>query len=218
MLQEFVKAFVLIFIAEMGDKTQVLLISCAARYSILQVLMGIFIGVALNHGLAIIIGIYISNIIATDFLQIFAGIIFIIFGLFTFKYDSIEKENNKTLKCGPVLTVAGTFFLGELGDKTQLTVMTIAMEANYPIVILMGSIVGMIVVGCMGIIIGTALTKRIPSYIIKMLSGLIFIVFGFAKLFTTSAIFINNPMNQGMLIVATFFISLLLLKKLIWNR
>ena len=218
MLQEFIKAFTLIFIAEMGDKTQVLLMTCAARYSILQVLIGIFIGVAINHGLAIIIGIYISNIIANDFLQIFAGIIFIIFGLFTFKDDSNEKENNKTFKCGPILTVAGAFFLGELGDKTQLTVMTIAMEANYPIVILMGSIVGMIVVGCMGIIIGTALTKRIPSYIIKILSGLIFIVFGFAKLFTTSAIFINNPMNQGILIVATFFISLLLLKKLIWNR
>ena len=218
MIYEFIKTFFLIFVAEMGDKTQILLMTCAARYSIIQVLFGIIIGVALNHGLAIIIGSYIANIININILQIFAGAIFVIFGLFAFKDDDNEEGKTKALRCGPVLTVAGTFFIGELGDKTQLTAMTIAMESNYPFVILMGSIAGMIVVGCMGIIIGTALTKRVPPYIIKIISGLIFIVFGLIKLFSTSYIFIGNEFNQGILIIALGFASCYLITNLIMNR
>jgi len=218
MIYEFLKTFLLIFVAEIGDKTQILLMTCAARYSIIQVLFGILIGVALNHGLAIIIGTYISNIINIEVLQVFAGAIFVIFGLFALNNEDDEEANTKAVKCGAVLTVAGTFFIGELGDKTQLTAMTIAMESDYPFIVLLGSIAGMIVVGCMGIIIGTALTKRVPSYIIKIISGLIFIVFGLAKLFNTSYIFIGNEFNQGLLISALGFISLFLIAKLIMNR
>lgn len=218
MIYEFIKTFLLIFVAEMGDKTQILLMTCAARYSIIQVLIGIIIGVSLNHGLAIIIGTYISNIINIDILQIFAGAIFIVFGLFALKDEDNGKEKTKILKCGPVLTVAGTFFIGELGDKTQLTAMTIAMESNYPFVVLIGSIAGMIVIGFIGIIVGTALTKKLPSYIIKIISGLIFIVFGLIKLLNTSYIFIGNEFNQGILIIALGFVSLFLIVNLIMNR
>jgi putative Ca2+/H+ antiporter (TMEM165/GDT1 family) len=218
MIHEFIKTFILIFVAEMGDKTQILLMTCAARYSIIQVLFGIIVGVALNHGLAIIIGTYISNIINFDLLQIFAGIIFIVFGLLTLKVEKEDTKKSSTLKCGPILAVAITFFIGELGDKTQLTAMTIAMESSYPFLVLIGSIAGMIVVGCVGIIIGTALTKRIPSYIIKMISGLVFIIFGLIKLFNTSNAIIENVINQGIIIVTLGFISLFLITNLIINR
>lgn len=215
MLHEFIKTFLLIFVAEIGDKTQVLLMTCAARYSVIQVLIGIIIGVALNHGLAIIIGTYISNIIDFNLLQIFAGTIFIVFGLFALMSDTEENEKTKTFKCGPILAVAITFFVGELGDKTQLTAMTIAMESNYPFFVLMGSIAGMLVVGCVGIIVGTALTKRISSYIIKIISGLIFIVFGLVKLFDTSNILVGNELYMGILIVVLGCILFFLITNLI---
>jgi len=218
MLHEFIKAFLLIFVAEMGDKTQILLMACATRYTILQVQIGITLGVALNHGLAIVIGTYIANIINFNLVQIFAGIVFIIFGLLALVNDVDENEKIKIFKCGPILAVAITFFVGELGDKTQLTAMTLAMESEYPFFVLMGSIVGMLVVGFVGIIIGTALTKRIPSYIIKIISGLIFIVFGLIKLFNTSDILIGSELYQGMLIIALGFVSLYLITNLIMNR
>ena len=218
MLHEFIKTFLLIFVAEMGDKTQILLMTCAARYSVIQVLVGIIAGVALNHGLAIIIGTYISNIIDLNLLQIFAGFIFVVFGLLALRSEIEENKNTKMLKCGPILAVAITFFVGELGDKTQLTAMTIAMESDYPFFVLMGSIAGMIVVGCVGIIIGTALTKRIPSYIIKIISGLIFIVFGVIKLFNTSNILMGNELYQGIIIVVLGFVSSFLIANLIMNR
>ncbi len=218
MFQELAKAFFLIFMAELGDKTQILLMTCAAKYSIFQVLTGIFLGVALNHGLAIAIGMYISNFVANDLLHLFAGIIFIIFGLYSFINTDDEKGQRRTVKCGPVLTVAGTFFLGELGDKTQLTAMTIAMESEYPLLILLGSIAGMVTVGCMGIIIGIALTKRMPSYIIKFISGSIFIIFGCTKLFNNSNLFVCNTLCQGILIVMIIFVSLLCISRLIKNE
>jgi putative Ca2+/H+ antiporter (TMEM165/GDT1 family) len=218
MIQEFIKTLFLIFIAEVGDKTQILLITCAARFSVVQVLIGIVIGVFLNHGLAILIGIYISNIIATDFLEIVASIVFIIFGILSFIDDEKEKSNRHYFKCGPILTVAGTFFLGELGDKTQLTAMTIAMESEYPLCVLMGSVLGMVIVGLLGIIIGNALTKSVSSYIIKIISGLAFIAFGTAKIFTKTNIFVFNPINQGIYILLILFISLYFIRKLVMNR
>lgn len=216
MLQEFIKAFLLIFVSEMGDKTQVLLLTCAARYSIIHVLWGIFFGVALNHGLAILIGMYLSNLISSELLHIATGIIFIIFGISAFREENEDMEKT-ILKCGPVLTVAGTFFLGELGDKTQLTAMTIAMESDYPMIILAGSIAGMLAVGFMGIIIGSALTKIVPSYIIKSLSGLIFIIFGSVKLHTLK-IFVNKPINQGIYTTVAIFLIAYLIKNLTYRR
>jgi putative Ca2+/H+ antiporter (TMEM165/GDT1 family) len=68
-----------------------------------------------------------------------------------------------------------------MGDKTQLTAMTLAMEAQYPVLVLGGSITGMLAIGLVGIIIGTALTKFIPSNIIKIISGLVFIIFGLMR-------------------------------------
>lgn len=217
MIQELIKTLLLVFIAEIGDKTQLLLITCAARFSIIQVLIGIIIGVFLNHGLAILIGTYISNIINSDFLQIVAGIIFIIFGLITLLSNGKEEEsNNQFINCGPVLTVATAFFLGELGDKTQLTAMTIAMEAKYPLLILAGSIVGMLLVGLIGIIIGTTLTKKVSSNIIRLVSAIAFIAFGVAKISTKIKInlFECSPLYMGIYILLIFFASLYLLGQL----
>lgn len=218
MFYEFVKAFIFVFIAELGDKTQIMLMSLACRYTKAQVLSGIFLGVALNHGLAIIIGSYLSNLIHTDLLHIFIGSIFIIFGFLSFVDENEEESNKKPYKCGPTLTVALTFFLGELGDKTQLTAMTLSMDSEYPFIILAGSVAGMLLIGLFGIIIGNELTKRVPSYIIKIVSGSIFIIFGITKLFEVADIFVNNFNYQGILISMIGIIAFFQISKLISNR
>ncbi len=217
MIYEFLKAFSLIFIAEIGDKTQILLMACAAKYTIMQVLTGIFIGVALNHGLAIAIGMYLSNIIEGEMIHVCAGAIFIVFGLYSFREDTAEKQK-KMFGCGPVFAVAGTFFLGELGDKTQLTALTVAMDSDNPFLVLSGSIAAMISVGLIGIMVGTALTKKVPSYIIKIISGTVFIIFGLIKIFSLSDLFVCNPMNQGIILTGIFLISIYLIQKLLMNR
>ncbi len=180
MAGEFLEAFVLVFTAEIGDKTQLMLMTLAAKYTIIQMLLGMILGVFINHGAAVAIGCYLSNVIEGNLLQIFAGFIFIVFGIITIVYEE-DDEKKKNFKFGPVITTALTFLLGEIGDKTQLTAMTLAMEAAHPVLVLAGSVTGMVAIGFVGIIIGTSLTKRIPSNIIKIISGLVFIIFGLMR-------------------------------------
>lgn len=177
---EFLEAFVLVFTAEIGDKTQLMLMTLSAQYTVLQMLLGILLGVLINHGAAVVIGCCLSNVIQGELLQIFAGFIFIVFGIINIIFED-EDEERKNFKFGPVITTALTFLIGEIGDKTQLTAMTLAMESTYPLIILIGSVTGMLTIGLVGIIIGTSLTKRIPSNIIKIISGLVFIIFGLMR-------------------------------------
>ena len=181
MYKEFLETFILVFIAEMGDKTQLMLMTLAAKYTVIQVLAGILLGVFLNHGSAVLIGSYISCLTDEYFLQLFAGVIFIIFGIITIVFED-EGESKKQYNLGPVITTALTFFLGEMGDKTQLTCMTLSMDAHYPSAVLAGSVTAMLSIGLAGIIVGTSLTKFLPSYIIKTISGLIFIIFGIIRM------------------------------------
>ena len=181
MYKEFFETFILVFVAEMGDKTQLMLMSLAAKYTIMQVLAGIFLGVFLNHGSAVFIGSCVSNLTDEYLLQLLAGVIFIIFGIITIVFKEGD-DSKKQYNLGPVVTTALTFFLGEMGDKTQLTCMTLSMDAVYPLLVLAGSVTAMLTIGFIGIIIGTSLTKILPSYIRKTISGLIFIIFGIMRL------------------------------------
>lgn len=218
MLIEFIKTFLLIFIAEMGDKSQFLVMACAAKYTPKQVFTGMFIGIILNHSVAIIIGHYLSHLIQSELLHVFTGVIFILFGFLSFSNEKEENCSNRKYKLGPVLTVATTFLLAELGDKTQLTAMTIAMESDYPLIILIGSTMGMLTIGLFGIIIGNTLTKNVPSYIMKTISGIVFIIFGIVKIFESFPVFANNMLYQSILIAAIGIISIYQISKLVMNK
>ena len=214
MLQEFLKAFCLVFIAEIGDKSQVLAMTFATKYKAIQVVVGISIGILLNHLLAILVGVYISNIIPIKLLQIIAGFLFIIFGFIAFKTEK-NLSNNKNFNFGATASIAIAFFLGELGDKTQLTAMTLAMEGKWPIIIFAGTTTAMIVVGCIGIFIIKSINKKIPTYIIKIISGLVFIFLGMTKIFQASEILINNKTLMAIFIIIIAISSLLLTSKLL---
>ena len=185
MIQEMLKAFMFIFVAEMGDKTQILAMAFATKYPVKKVLLGIFIGAFLNHGLAVLLGNYLSTVIPINFLQIIAGFAFIGFALWTLYSEDEDEEETKKSRFGPVFTVSLAFFLGELGDKTQLTAITLAAEANYPLFILCGTVLGMIVTGGIGIFVGKTIGAKIPEYIIKIAATSIFMFFGILKLSQT---------------------------------
>ncbi|NMA58069.1 TMEM165/GDT1 family protein [Clostridium cochlearium] len=182
MIKELIRAFLLIFVAEMGDKTQIIAMTFATQYKIKEVLMGVFLGVFLNHGLAIILGSYISKIVPMDYIQIIAGFMFVVFGILSLRDEETEDENHKR-NFGPIFTVALAFFVGELGDKTQLTAMTLATEGNYPFFILIGTTLGMIGTSAIGIFIGGKIGEKIPDVLIKFVSSLVFIFFGTIKLY-----------------------------------
>ena len=92
MIQEIIRAFLLIFVAEMGDKTQILAMTFATRFPVRKVLIGIGLGVFLNHGLAVILGSYLSRMIPISTLQMIAGAAFIGFAFWTLKPEKEGEE------------------------------------------------------------------------------------------------------------------------------
>lgn len=185
MIEEILKAFIFIFAAEMGDKTQIMAMAFATRFPVKKVLLGIFIGSFLNHGLAVALGNYLSTMIPINTIQMIAGAAFIGFAIWTLKSDDEEEDEESKIRFGPVLTVGLAFFLGELGDKTQLTAISLATDAKFPLMILAGTVAGMVVTGALGIIIGKKFGARIPELGIKFVAASAFMFFGLNKLSQT---------------------------------
>lgn len=183
MLSELLSACFLIFAAEMGDKTQILAMTFATKYTVSQVLIGVAIGAFFNHGLAVLLGSSLANFISLDLLRLIAGIVFVAFAFWSLikrEDDEDEEQQNKSL--GPVFTVAMAFFIGELGDKTQLSAITLATSAQFPVFILAGTVLGMVLTSSIGIFVGSRMGKKIPELAMKIGSATVFLLFGIISL------------------------------------
>lgn len=217
MITELIKAFFLIFIAEMGDKTQIIAMAFATQYRVKEVLTGVFIGVFLNHGLAIVLGRYLSKLIPMDLIQIIAGIMFVIFGILALREEELENKGNRRI-ISPIATVALAFFVGELGDKTQLTAMTLSAEGNYPFFILSGTTLGMLGTSGLGIYIGSKIGEKIPDVSVKVISSIVFIFFGTIKLYKWIPVELLNPFNIVLYFTVVIFIYLILAGRLVMKK
>ncbi len=176
----FLFAAATVVLAEMGDKTQLLAMAFAAKYKPAKVMLGVFIATVLNHGLAVVVGNFITRF---EHIQIWiraiAALSFIFFGLWTLRGDKLDGEENKKTRFGPVITVAIAFFLAEMGDKTQLATISLATKFPHsPVGILIGTTTGMLIADGVGIIIGVVLRKKIPERAVKLVSAAVFILFG----------------------------------------
>lgn len=207
-------AFLTVFLAEMGDKTQLLALAFASKYRIKPVLVGVFFGSLLNHAIAIVFASVVSKYSAIGRLRLAAALMFIVFGLFSLKldYEEIDEDNTedepKTSSLGAIMTVATAFFLGELGDKTQLTTMTVALTSSYPCLILVGSTLAMIAVSLIGILAGKMLGKKIPENTMRLFAACIFLLFGFVGLYRNMpAKYFNPPIIISFLLL--FFTTIL---------
>ncbi len=217
MIKEFIKAFFLIFAAEMGDKTQIIAMTFATQYKVKEVLIGVFLGVFLNHGIAILLGRYLSRLIPMDWVQMIAGFMFVIFGLLALREEELEDNEGKKA-FGPIITVALAFFVGELGDKTQLTAMTLSAEGNHPLFILLGTTLGMIGTSGLGIFVGSKLGEKIPDVFIKIISSIVFVFFGTLKLYNWVPDRFINIFYLSTYLLIILSIQIMLSKRLMLTR
>ncbi len=185
MFYEIGKAAALIFVAELGDKTQILAMTFALQYSMVQVLSGVALGSFLNHGLAVIIGAYLAHLIPLSAIRFGSALLFLGFGLWTLRNTDEEDTATHKSPASPILVVAAAFFLGELGDKTQLTAIALASNTSFPWAILVGTVLGMVLTSLAAIIVGSKLGERIPDFTLKLVSGTVFIGFGLFHLAQT---------------------------------
>jgi putative Ca2+/H+ antiporter (TMEM165/GDT1 family) len=177
-LAAFTASFGLILVAEMGDKTQFIAMSLAAKHNPYKVLFGIFLATMANFAIMVVIGQVITAVVPIDIISLAASLSFIAFGLWTLKPEKAKQENPKPSRFGIVGTVAAAFFIAEFGDKTQLTTISLAAEYQSALAVLFGAVLGMLVADGIGIAVGVVLGKHIPEKILKWASAAIFIVFG----------------------------------------
>ena len=181
-------AFFIIFFSELGDKTQILVLSFSTRNKATSILLGVAIGTFLSHGIAILLGSQISlfGLFGNPFiLKIITYISFLLFGIIGFLPEKEKNHNNSFLHIlnklylNCVTMVALSIAIGELGDKTLLA--SIGLGIDYPnskLSLILGSIFGMVGSNCIAIFFGKLLGKKFSEKNIKILSNLIFITFG----------------------------------------
>lgn len=193
-MTEFIKAALLVVVAEMGDKTQLLAMAMASKYKVKEVMIGVLVATIFNHALAVAVGNYLSSLIPMSTIKIVAAISFLIFGLWTLRGDKIDDEDGKKTKFGPIVTVTIAFFLAEMGDKTQLMTIAISANSHQPAFILMGTTVGMLIADGIGIIGGAWMCKHIPEVYIKWIAGIIFMFFGTLTIYNSIPSVLLSPM------------------------
>lgn len=215
-MRDFIQAFLLIFIAEMGDKTQIMAMAFATQFKIKQILIGVWIGSFLNHGLAILLGSMLTQFIPLEALQLVAGVLFIAFGLLSLSIAEKDEAAANAKKYGAIFTVALAFFLGELGDKTQLTALTLSTQSTQPFLTLMGTVFGMVVVSSIGIFVGAKLGNKIPEPVIRIAAFLIFMSFGLGKIITSD--YVQSMGMTFMILLLGIIVSLTVFRGLIFRR
>jgi putative Ca2+/H+ antiporter (TMEM165/GDT1 family) len=173
----FFTSFAIVFLAEMGDKTQLLAMAFATRFRWQTVMLGVLVATAANHLFAVYVGTYLTSIIPLHVIKIAASASFILFGLWTLRGDRL-KDEDKRFNFNPFWTVTTAFFLAEMGDKTQLATVALAAGFNTVVPVWAGTTTGMLVADGVGIIVGILLHKKIPEKLIKWFAALVFIAFG----------------------------------------
>ena len=176
---------VAIFIAEMGDKTQLVAMSLASRHRVLTVILGITAATAVVHLGSVFIAEVLGATLPTDWLTLAAGLAFLFFGLWTLRGDEMTDKDEERAASRRIrsafMTVALVFFVAELGDKTMLATITVGTQHHW-LPVWIGSTVGMVAADGIAIAIGAVLGKKLPERAIRIGAAVLFFVAGAAML------------------------------------
>ena len=179
-MEAFLVSFGIIFAAELGDKSQLMAMTFAARYKALTIVFAITAATAVVHLVSVGIGAAAGVALPTHAISVIAGIAFIGFATWTLRGDELDEEDEaRSAKGGRSVfwTVAGAFFLAELGDKTMLATITLATSHGL-FGTWLGSTLGMVAADALAIVVGQQLGARLPERVIKIGAAALFLVFG----------------------------------------
>lgn len=176
-------------LAEMGDKTQLLAFLLAARFKKpLPIILGILIATLLNHGLAGALGAFITHNVSPELLRWVLGGSFLAMAVWTLVPDKIEEEETQIAKrFGVFGATLVTFFLAEMGDKTQVA--TVAMAAHYAstVLVVLGTTLGMLLADVPAVFVGDKLADKIPMRLVHSIAAGVFALLGIATLLGAGA-------------------------------
>jgi Ca2+/H+ antiporter, TMEM165/GDT1 family len=179
-VEAFLISFGIIFVAELGDKSQLMALTFAARYRAITILIAITAATALVHLFSVLLGAALGVALPTKTISIVAGIAFLGFAAWTLRGDELgdndlsrAEQSTKSV----MWTVGIAFFLAELGDKTMLATITLATN-NGLVGTWLGSTLGMVAADALAIVVGQQLGSRLPARTVKIGAAITFVVFG----------------------------------------
>jgi Ca2+/H+ antiporter, TMEM165/GDT1 family len=179
-VQALLLSFGVIFVAELGDKSQLMALAFAARYRAVPVLVGITAATAVVHAISVVVGASVGSALPTGTISVVAGLAFLGFGLWTLRGDRLsEAEAARAERSDRSAVVAASiaFFLAELGDKTMLATVTLATtEEAWGT--WAGSTLGMVAADALAIGVGRVLGTRLPERAIRVGAAVAFFAFG----------------------------------------
>lgn len=171
MPEAFLTSTLLVAIAEIGDKTQLLSFVLAARLrSPWAIIGGILVATVANHALAGSVGAWIASQISPDLMRWIVGVGFIAFGVWALKPDTLEGEPTAS-RWGPFLTATIAFFIAEMGDKTQLATVALAARFDSLAAVVIGTTLGMMIANVPAVLVGEKLADRLPLTAIRWLAA-----------------------------------------------
>jgi len=177
-MEAFISSLIMVALAELGDKTQLVTLALAGRYRTVTVAAGVCLGTLLTNLLATAGGTLIGAALPVTPIKLAAGLIFIGFAVWSL-LDRCEGDScDVNERQNPLFAIAAAFFAAELGDKTQLTALTLAAESGAFVPVWVGASLGMMLAVAVAIALGSIAHSALPERTIRCLSSVVFAVFG----------------------------------------
>ena len=184
-MESLLAALGLVFVAELGDKTQLVALGFGARHRLAPVLAGVVIAYMATNLLSVLVGGLLGATLPTRAIGLGGGVLFLGFAAWTLWKDEDDEDDEgaATSQGSIVLSVATAMFVAELGDKTMLATATLAAQGN-PVLVWIGATIGIVLAGTLGVLLGRAFGARLPERATRIGSAVLFAVFGVVLIVT----------------------------------
>ena len=178
-------------LAEMGDKTQLLAFILAARFKKpVPIILGILLATLVNHGLAGVFGAWITSVVSPNVMRWGLGLSFIAMAIWTLIPDKIEEEETQIAqRLGVFGATLVTFFLAEMGDKTQIATVALAAHYGAPLLVVIGTTLGMLIADVPAVFVGNKFAEKIPMRLVHSIAAGIFAIMGVLTLLKVEKLF-----------------------------
>lgn len=172
-----------IIITELGDKTMITAMCLSAQYRRPWiVLLATMIALTAATLVAVIVGVILSTAIPVDLIVYISGILFLGLGIYTLARRNNEEPDTCDTP-GTFLSMVSLILFSELGDKSQITILALAVQSLFPVMVFTGAIIGFLILNFFGVFSGNRISDRIPLKSIRIIAGIVFIIFGVLVIF-----------------------------------